>query len=79
MERLLDLINASPESDNYNSGDMHSRNALTQNRSVLAVSEEQESAIGPQDTGSGGERVLDIKRGNLAAYIDFRAAIILGM
>ncbi|CAG9971411.1 unnamed protein product [Clonostachys byssicola] len=79
MEKLLVLINASPESDNHPSRDEHSRNALAQNKSVLAVSKAQEPAIEPEDARSGRERILDIKRGNLAAYADFRATIILGM
>ncbi|CAH0016097.1 unnamed protein product [Clonostachys rhizophaga] len=79
MEKLLMLINASPESDNHHSGDVHSHNAPARNKSLLAVSQEQEPAIEPKDARSGGKHILDFKRGNLTAYVDFRAAIILGM
>ncbi|CAH0049613.1 unnamed protein product [Clonostachys solani] len=77
VEKLLALIDTSPEQDKYNFGVMHSRNTPIQNRSVLAVSEEQKPAIGPEDARSGGGHVLDIKRGNLAAYVDFK--VILSM
>uniref|UniRef100_A0A8H7N9S1 Nephrocystin 3-like N-terminal domain-containing protein n=1 Tax=Bionectria ochroleuca TaxID=29856 RepID=A0A8H7N9S1_BIOOC len=53
LEKLLVLINTSPESDNHHSGDVHSPNALARNRSVLAVSKEQKPAIEPEDARSG--------------------------
>ncbi|VUC28665.1 unnamed protein product [Clonostachys rosea] len=78
MEKLLLLIDASAESGEYHRSDIQPRNAQIQNGAVPAMSGELGLGSRPEDSLSGGKQVWDIKERNLAAYVDFTAAIILG-